>query len=95
MSVRRRKPDSPAVPERFARFIRGEWPPHLPCEEAVGLWHRERSAWAAENAYEWQGCTTSPLGDALDLLKARREARLMNCLEADTAELNGRGSTAI
>jgi hypothetical protein len=91
VTVRRRKPASPAVPEQFARFARSEWPPSLTCEEAVGYWHQARSAWAWEHQYEWQGYTTTPLGDRLDLLKARREARLLSCIEPDPAELNGHG----
>lgn len=95
MSVRRRKPDSPPVPEKFARFVRSEWPPNLSCEEAVNYWHGARSVWARENAFEWQGYTTTPLGDMLDLLKARREARLMNCVRPDDEEFNGHGQAAI
>jgi len=89
VSVRRRRPETPPLPEKFARFVRTEWPPHLPCEDAVNLWHRERSAWARENQYEFMGYTTSPLGDMLDLLKARRDARLMNCCVPDDEEFNG------
>lgn len=89
MSVRRRKPETPPVPERLARFVRSEWSAALSCEQAVEVWHRARSAWAREHQYEFMGYTTSPLGDWLDLLRAEREAWLLNCCTTEPDDANG------
>jgi hypothetical protein len=93
VSVRRRRPAGPAIPERYARFVRGEWPAGLDCEEAIEFWHQARSAWARDHQYEFLGYLTSPLGDSLDLLKAEREAWLLNCCIPDPhpGESNGHG----
>jgi hypothetical protein len=95
VTVKRRRPEGVPPPERYRRFVRSEWPAGLDCEEAVNFWHRARTAWARDNQYEWQGGITSPLGDALDLLKARREARLMTCIRPDDEEFNGRGLSCL
>jgi hypothetical protein len=83
VTVRRRKPAGPAVPERFARFAVSEWP-GLGCEDAVWAWAAGREVWALAHPVEWPpGYPTTPLGDKLDRLKARHEAWLMTCTEPE------------
>jgi hypothetical protein len=70
------------VPQKFARYRPGEWP------GGWGDWADEREAWNAAQepivisgklhdgrpyAYE-----AGPLGDEVDLLRARREARAID-----------------
>jgi hypothetical protein len=95
MSVRRRRPAGPPVPERYAEFVRSQWPAGLAAEEAIEFWHLARSAWAVENEYEWppgSGYRTSPIGDWLDRMRAKREAWLLTCTKRDPEESNGHGS---
>jgi hypothetical protein len=91
VTVKRRRPESAPVPEQYARFVRSEWPAELSCEDAVNQWHTEREAWAQENLFIFMGYLDSPIGDMLDRLRARREARLLNCCqpEAEPEESNG------
>ena len=96
MSVRRRRPASAPPPEKYVRFVRDEWPPNLSCEEAVDFWYRAGEAWAQANEYEYppgSGYLTSPLGDWLDRMRARREARMRVCYapayEAGNGHLGG------
>jgi hypothetical protein len=71
----------PAIPERYKRFNPAQWP------GGAGEYISERESWAAAQppiviagsdgsgrswAYE-----AGPLGDACDLMKARREARIL------------------
>jgi hypothetical protein len=44
-------------------------------------WGAEREEWALANQVEFWWYITSPIGDRLDRLKARREAWLLNCTE--------------
>lgn len=79
MTVRRRRPESiTPVPERLARFVASEWP-GLDREADIRAWGAEREAWALAHQVEFLGFTTSPMGDWLDRLRARREAWLINC----------------
>ncbi len=91
MSVRRRRPETNPVPEQLARFVRSEWPAHLPTEDAIDMWAAEREEWALANSYDWFGGVTSPLGDMLDRRRAKRDAWLLCCTEReeDPAEANG------
>jgi hypothetical protein len=91
VSVRRRKPESPPVPEKLARFAVSEWP-GLGCEDAVWAWAAERETWALAHPVEWPpGYPSTVLGDKLDRLKARREAWLMTCCREEPEEANGHG----
>jgi hypothetical protein len=83
MSVRRRKPAGPPVPEKYARFAVSQWP-GLSREDAVWAWAAKRELWALANPIEWPpGYPTTPLGNRLDRLRARHEAWLMTCTQAE------------
>jgi hypothetical protein len=87
MSVRRRKPAAPPVPEKYARFAVSEWPGFAETEDAVWAWAAEREKWALANPVEWPpGYPTTPLGDRLDRLRARHEAWLMTCTQDEPEE---------
>ncbi len=88
--MRRRRPAGPAIPERYARFQRSEWPAGLSCEDAVEFWHQARETWALANAYEWpEGYPTTPIGDFIDRLKDKREARMRACYADPPQAANG------
>lgn len=85
--MRRKRDKRPEVPARYRRYVPGQW-------DSPGQWMREREAWAraqpaivttGADAYgtPWR-CVVTPLGDSTDLMRARREARLL-AYEASTA----------
>jgi hypothetical protein len=84
MRTRIEKP-TVVVPQRYKRYRPEDWP---------GGWHAwvtEREAWAAEqppvtiSGQRYDGAPYSylatPLGDFTDLVKARREARMIDFTE--------------
>jgi hypothetical protein len=80
--VRRKRDKRPAVPLKYRQYRPHDWP-----EGGWGQWVREREAWAraqpaivitGADAYgtPWR-CVITPLGDKTDLIRARREARMI------------------
>ena len=78
--MRRKRDKRPAVPAKYRRYVRGQW-------DNPGQWVRERETWAkaqppvvlaGADAYgrPWR-CVVTPLGDKTDLIRARREARMI------------------
>ena len=89
MTVRRRRPSGPAIPEKYARFQRDEWPPNLSSEEAVQFWHQARSVWHEQHGWREGETVVSPLGDWLTLLREKRQAWLRTCCTEPAEAGNG------